>query len=287
MSNLILGGVGFAKLDRKTADRLLACANDIGISGIDTAPTYGDSEEIIGSSQRIKDWKVSTKLGSPNGPNLSKKYIVQSVESSLRKLNRSDIHTCFIHSLPQANIDEVLIETLTMLKNQGKIQYIGYSGDGKDLNLVLTENMVDAVMATLNILDLSNLETIRNFGNQSIYLKRILGNGVFRIRPRLELIDLVKRLREDTPLDTDSYKFRFQTVFGSRSLIKDYPELFFSFLLSLGLKSKYVIGTTDVWHLRQIRKIEEEMHVWQKTKIDEHSAQWTYLSAIYRWAPLV
>lgn len=260
MSNLILGGVGFAQLDRRTADRLLAFAYDIGISGIDTAPTYGDSEEIIGSSQRIKDWKISTKIGSPSGPRLSKKQIVQSLESSLRKLNRSNIHTCFIHSLPHANVDEVLIDTLTLLKTQGKIQFIGYSGDGKDLDLVLTEHKVDAVMATLNVLDLSNLEIIRNFGNQSVYLKRILGCGVFRIRPRLELIDLLERLSEGTPLDTNSYKFRFRKVVGFRSLIKDYPQFFFSFLLSLGLKSKYVIGTTDVRHLGQIRKIEEEMN---------------------------
>jgi len=287
MSNLILGGVGFAQLDRRSSDRLLGVASEIGISAIDTAPTYGNSEEVIGYSQKICDWQISTKVGSPYGAKLSRKEIVQSIESSLRKLNISNIHTCFIHSMSHGNVDEVLMETLDELKTQGKISFFGYSGDGKDLDQVVSKHMFDTVMATLNVLDLSNYETLRKFNNQPVYLKRILGNGVFRIRPRLELVDFLEKLSNNTSLDTDSYAFRFQKIFGGRSLLRDYPKIFLSFLLSLELDAKYLIGTTNIRHLHQIRKVEEEMNVWKTDNVTQHISSWANLSKQYSWSPLI
>jgi hypothetical protein len=287
VSNLILGGVGFSKLTRNEANSFLGIASEQGISSIDTAPTYGDSEAVIGSSKRVKDWQVSTKVGYPNGPRLNRQEIIKSIDGSLKRLKIERIHTCFIHSMQYSNVDEELIESLRHLQFLGKIEHVGYSGDGLDLNLVLSNRSVDKVMATLNILDLSNLQTIREFGSGNVFLKRILCNSVFRIKPRLELIDYIHRLKNIPALDSASYSFRFHQIFGKRNIFKNYPDQFFSFVLSLGLQSKYLIGTTNPHHLKQIAGLEKRTDFWSIVELDDYIANWEQLALKYQWFPLV
>ena len=287
VSNLVLGGVGFSKLTPNEADRFLGIASEIGISAIDTAPTYGDSEFIIGSSKRIRDWQVTTKVGSPNGPLLNQKEIINSIDNSLRRLKIESINTCFIHSMQNSTVGEEMIESLRYLQFLGKIQHVGYSGDGLELNSILLNNKIDKIMATLNILDLSNLQTIKQFGSTNVFLKRILCNSVFKIKPRLELIDFIHKLKNRPTLDSNSYSFRFQQLFGRRQFMEDYPAIFFSFLLSLGLHGKYLIGTTNPNHLEQMARLEKSAIPWSKMEMNDYIANWEKLSLKYRWVPLV
>lgn len=287
MTNLILGGVGFSTLTQKEADSFLGIASEQGISSIDTAPTYGDSEAVIGSSRRIKDWQVSTKVGYPKGPRLNRKEITESIDGSLRRLKIERIQTLFIHSMHYSDVDEELIESLRHLQFQGKIEHVGYSGDGLDLDLILSNRSVDKVMATLNILDLSNLQTIREFGSADVFLKRILCNSVFRIKPRLEIIDFIHRLKNRSELDSASYSFRFHQIFEKRNIFKNYPDEFFLFLLSLGLQSKYLIGTTNPYHLKQIARLENSGDLWSSEELSDYIAKWEKLALKYQWVPLV
>ena len=110
-------------------------ALDAGINFIDTADVYsqGESEEIVGKALaggRRDDVVLATKFYAPMGedPNQrgnSRRWIIQEVEDSLRRLGTDWIDLYQIHRPdPDTDIDETL-GALTDLVRQGKVRYIG------------------------------------------------------------------------------------------------------------------------------------------------------------------
>ncbi|WP_448636616.1 aldo/keto reductase [Pedobacter panaciterrae] len=116
---------------------------DAGFNFIDTADVYsawvpgntgGESETIVGNwmSQRNNRDKIilATKVGAPMGPDkkgLSKKYIFQAVEDSLRRLKTDYIDLYQSHyDDPDTPIQETL-EAYHQLIKEGKVRWIGAS----------------------------------------------------------------------------------------------------------------------------------------------------------------
>jgi len=139
VSNLCLGAMMFGEIGNTDHDdciRIVHRALDAGINFIDTADGYsrGESEEIIGKSLKGRRDKVvlATKffaaMGSdPNERGASRRWIVQEVENSLRRLGTDYIDLYQLHRFdPNTEIDEVLF-TLTELVRQGKIRSFGSS----------------------------------------------------------------------------------------------------------------------------------------------------------------
>src|SRR5215213_7652487 len=100
VSKLCLGAMMFGEWgtsDHDESIRIIHAAMDAGINFIDTADVYsaGESEEIVGKALgggRRDDVILATKLTMPMGddPNrrgTSRRWIMQEVESSLRRLN--------------------------------------------------------------------------------------------------------------------------------------------------------------------------------------------------------
>lgn len=137
VSILSLGCINFGRMtDESTAHNIIHAALDSGVNFIDTADVYGlgVSEECIGKA--IKNCRdkvlVSTKFGKRifDGPNMtgnSRRYVIQSVERSLTKLQTDYIDFYHIHQVdPNTPIEETLIG-LNLLLEQGKVRYIGCS----------------------------------------------------------------------------------------------------------------------------------------------------------------
>jgi aryl-alcohol dehydrogenase-like predicted oxidoreductase len=110
------------------------------VNFVDTADVYsaGESEEVVGKALkgRRDDVVLATKFFMPMGedPNRrggSRRWIVQSVEDSLRRLGTDWIDLYQMHRPdPAADVEETL-SALTDLVQQGKVRYIGsssYSG---------------------------------------------------------------------------------------------------------------------------------------------------------------
>jgi aryl-alcohol dehydrogenase-like predicted oxidoreductase len=123
--------------DHDACVRLIHRALDSGINFIDTADVYsdGESEEIVGKAlagSRRADVILATKVNEPMGsaPNQhgnSRRWIMQEVEASLRRLNTDWIDLYQIHAPdPRTDIDETL-GALTDLVRQGKVRYVGSS----------------------------------------------------------------------------------------------------------------------------------------------------------------
>jgi aryl-alcohol dehydrogenase-like predicted oxidoreductase len=140
VSKLCLGAMMFGAWgnpDHDDSIRIIHRALDAGINFIDTADVYsaGESEEIVGQALaggRRDDVVLATKVwgqmgDDPNQRGASRRWIIQEVENSLRRLNTDRIDLYQIHRYePDTDIEETL-GALTDLVAQGKVRYIGSS----------------------------------------------------------------------------------------------------------------------------------------------------------------
>ncbi len=141
VSELCLGAMMFGEWGNKDHDesiRIIHRALDAGINFIDTADVYsaGESEVIVGkalSGGRRDDVILASKFwgqmydNDPNHRGGSRRWIIQEVENSLRRLGTDWIDLYQVHRPePGTDIEETL-GALTDLVHQGKIRYIGHS----------------------------------------------------------------------------------------------------------------------------------------------------------------
>ena len=131
---MMFGGMG--NPDHDDCIRIIHKALDFGINFIDTADRYsrGESEEIVGKALkgRRDNIVLATKVHGPMGedPNQkgnSRRWIMQAVEASLRRLQTDHIDLYQIHRpSPETDIEETL-SVLTDLMRAGKVRAIGSS----------------------------------------------------------------------------------------------------------------------------------------------------------------
>jgi aryl-alcohol dehydrogenase-like predicted oxidoreductase len=138
VSSLCLGAFGgWGNEDPKESRRTIDQALDAGINLIDTGDSYGEglSEAILGDA--LADGKrdrvvVSTKFSRPMGPGvnqsgLSRRWITEAVEASLRRLRTDWIDLYHIHHLaPDTDLGGV-VDALSDLVHAGKVRYFGTS----------------------------------------------------------------------------------------------------------------------------------------------------------------
>ena len=140
VSKLCLGAMMFGAWgnpDHDDSIRIIHHALDAGITFIDTADVYsqGESEVIVGKALAggkrdniVLATKVWGQMGDdPNQRGVSRRWIVQEVENSLRRLNTDWIDLYQIHRYePDTDIEETL-GALTDHVRQGKVRSIGSS----------------------------------------------------------------------------------------------------------------------------------------------------------------
>jgi aryl-alcohol dehydrogenase-like predicted oxidoreductase len=141
---LVFGGNVFGwTADQSTSFSLLDAFVAAGFNCIDTADVYsnfvpghkgGESESVIGNWLQARgkrdDVILATKVGNPMGGErrgLSKRYIAQAVEDSLRRLQTDYIDLYQAHrDDPQTPLEETL-EAFDALIKAGKVRAIGAS----------------------------------------------------------------------------------------------------------------------------------------------------------------
>jgi aryl-alcohol dehydrogenase-like predicted oxidoreductase len=141
---LCFGGNVFGwTADERTSFTLLDRFVDAGLNFIDTADVYsawapgnqgGESETIIGNWLKQRGGRdrvvLATKVGSEMGPGkkgLSKRYIIEAVEASLRRLQLDYIDLYQSHwDDPETPVEETLGAYGELIR-QGKVRVIGCS----------------------------------------------------------------------------------------------------------------------------------------------------------------
>ncbi len=116
--------------------RIIQDARDSGINSMDTADVYnkGETEKIV--AQALKEdrhyWvlasKVVNRMGDgPNQSGFSRKWVMEGVEASLRRLQTDYLDIVYLHrDFPGQSMEEPL-RAIGDLLQQGKIRYYGLS----------------------------------------------------------------------------------------------------------------------------------------------------------------
>ena len=115
---------------------IVAAARDAGLNAIDTSDNYaaGESERMVGRliAQDRQRWILATKVANPMGPEpndrgLSRRWVLQEVDNSLRRLGTDWIDVYYMHRDDEHTPVEETLATFARLIEVGKIRYYGVS----------------------------------------------------------------------------------------------------------------------------------------------------------------
>ena len=147
------------KTDKYEVSKILQYAYDYGISLIDTAPSYGDSEKILGEVITNYYCKLVTKTPHFSDSYIDNSHVVKLKESfhqSLFNLRQKDIYGLLLHSCddllkPGGGL---LLQEMEDLKSIGAVKKIGVSlYNSEQIDIVLSKFNIDLVQLPINIFD--------------------------------------------------------------------------------------------------------------------------------------
>lgn len=175
--------------DDRAVTTLLACARDLGINLIDTAPAYGSSEARLGAllPGPRQDWILCTKVGEEfvDGTSrfdFSPEHTRTSVQRSLARLGTDYLDVVLIHS--DGNDLEILerhgtLDVLAELRESGLVRAVGMShktlaGGRRALALG-----ADVIMATVNTAQREELPLVEEAAalGRGVLVKKALASG--------------------------------------------------------------------------------------------------------------
>ena len=167
VSELALGALYTSSLAGGVEEtrRIISAAKASGISYIDTAPAYGDSEETLGQAWDglQNDFVLSSKLGGRPQPFDPRDAVAlrESVETSLRLLKRDVIDILMIHE-PDRPLQYPwwtgirpytgpVLEVIDALKSEGKIRHAGLGGTTvSEMTDLIRSDLFEVVLTAFN-----------------------------------------------------------------------------------------------------------------------------------------
>lgn len=170
--------------------KLLSEASELGINLIDTAPSYGNSEQRLGQllPKLNREWVIATKVGelfnadlAQSHYNFTAEFIKQSVVQSLKNLRRDVLDIVLIHS--DGNDQHIIqhlgvLEILNDLKQQGLIRATGMST--KTVNgglLAIQQSDIAMVMHNSGYQDEQAVLDQAATSNKAVFIKKALNSG--------------------------------------------------------------------------------------------------------------
>jgi aryl-alcohol dehydrogenase-like predicted oxidoreductase len=199
------GQIGEREVGEEDAAAVLHGALDLGVTLIDTARSYGASEERIGRhlAHRRDEFVLSSKGGAgvEGLPDWSPEAVTRSIEDSLRRTRSERIDVFHLHSCP---VDVLrrgdLQDALDAAVNAGKVGVAAYSGDNEHLAFAAESARFGSVEASASIADQWNLRHVLDRHPElGAIAKRPIANAPWRFdeRPVGHYAELYwERLRE-------------------------------------------------------------------------------------------
>jgi aryl-alcohol dehydrogenase-like predicted oxidoreductase len=201
---------GFPLPDDEAVRALLDCAAALGVTLLDTAPAYGDSEAKIGRAVRgARDrWVISTKVGEyfEDGRSrfdFSAEATEASLANSLRQLQTDHLDMVLVHSTGEDRkiADETpVLEVLTRWRDRGDIGAIGMSTKTVSDAIALLPRL-DAVMVTLNPSHTDEIPVIEaaHARDKIVLVKKALYSGALASTPGSDPVGDALRFSADQP----------------------------------------------------------------------------------------
>jgi len=160
-SILGFGAQHIAGTEQANVDRIVAEALEQGLNYVDTAPNYGNSEELVGRALKGKRDRVflATKIETN-----TREQALGQVRESLRRLQTDVLDCVQFHNIARddrwPDIEQVLgrggaLEGLVEAKKQGMIRHIGCSIHTRPERAVraFDTGEIDLMLVVLNFVD--------------------------------------------------------------------------------------------------------------------------------------
>ena len=150
------GPTGMGMSDTAAID-LVEMGIDRGVTYIDTAPGYERAQQQLGHilPRRRDEIFLVTKALTSNASDA-----IEQLETSLRTLGTDAVDLCYVHSLGNQDVDQVLAEDgalagLREAQRRGLTRYVGFTAHSKPASSerILREVDIDVVMLALNFAD--------------------------------------------------------------------------------------------------------------------------------------
>lgn len=236
------GPLGDASLDDAVIERLILGALDLGITLVDTAPSYGRSEVRIGAALRGRRDQVvvSTKLGYgvPGVPDWTGPCITGGIELALERLGTTWLDIAHLHSCPIDVLERgEVLDALDAAVRAGKIRVAAYSGDNAALAWAIEHGRFGVVQCSVSVADQRALDHAIPLAQQrgvGVLAKRPLANAAWR-----------ESARPDAP-DRGTYWDRLRTMHVELT-----SERALNFVRAQPVSS-VLLGTTKLEHLREM-----------------------------------
>ena len=236
------GRIGGAETDDAAVDLLVGRALDAGINLIDTARSYGASEDrlgraLVGRRDRVV---LSTKLGYgvEGVPDWTPACIEQGIEAALRRLGTDRLDLAHLHSCPRQVLEgSGVVEALNRAVAQGKVRVAAYSGENDALEWAVRSGAFGVVQCSVSVVDqgvLGGAVAEARTRGLGVLAKRGLGNAPWRYLERPAQGDVAEAWD------------RFRAL---RLEAADWSDLFTRFSAFAPGVSAVLIGTADAAHL--------------------------------------
>ena len=230
---------------------ILDFAHKNGITTLDTATSYGKSEEVLGSSLIGNEWNIITKTPHFKSQNIDishVEFLEQTFIQSLNNLGLKNISGLLLHNCNDLFKPggEKLYRRMEMLKSTGAVKKIGVSVySGEQIDCLLQDYDLDIVQLPLNILD----QRLINSGhliklkqnNVEIYARSVFLQGLLL----MPLHDIPKFFN---PVMRQLKNFKKIAEEKSMSSL----ELALAFVLGINEVNSIVVGVNSLEHLKQI-----------------------------------
>jgi len=251
--------------DEAAATRLIYTAIDHGVTLFDTGASYSDGNaeprlgRAISGLPNKHDLVIATKAGSYTDErgkwreDFSPSGVRRTVEASLIRLGLDAIPLLHLHGPEIANITDDLLDTLTRLREEGKILHLSVNSfDEKVIEHAITYPLFGVVMINYNILRPEHEPIIaklaaRKFG---ILAAMALGGGLyskdrFRIRGVQDFWYIARAWKNQRADLRRARNFRF--LDHEKALTA--AEIALAWVLRNPGISSAMIGTTRMRHL--------------------------------------
>ena len=187
-------GAGLFELSTLDSDAdaaaVLHAALDGGITFLDTAACYGDSEEKVGKAVAgrrdsfVLASKCGHQAGDANAGEWTAATITASVEQSLRRLKTDHLDLLQLHSCSRKVLERgEALQAMEQAQHAGKTRYIGYSGDNEAAMWAVRSGRFQTLQTSYNVVEqrarTSGLLQAARIAGMGVIAKRPIANGSF------------------------------------------------------------------------------------------------------------
>lgn len=259
VSVLGFGGAPIGLLDtsRQQISQILNQLLDDGVNLIDTAASYGGSEEAIGQAvgHRREEYILVSKCGQAfddlEGTEWSPKVIAQTVDRALKRLQTDHLdvmllHSCELEVLKQGDALGALLEA----QAAGKVRFVGYSGDNEAAAFAAGLREIAVIETSVSLCDQTNLDVVLPVARENdvgVIAKRPLANAAWKDlgdQPGFYKEYAEPYTRRLAQMELSPTELGFDCD-GSNL----WPELALRFTLSHAGVHCAIVGTTDPHHV--------------------------------------